>query len=236
LGDGDRRTLLAMSELAAVYQTLGRRADVERIDLAVLDAQRRLVGPDAPETLTTLGNLAVFYYSCGRYEDARTLLEQELAGRRRTVGEDAEPTRATKSNLAAVEQKLGRLDVAERLLREVLKGRTISDGEDAPATLAAAVALGQCLIAMERWEEAEQLLRPTLATSRRVLGTKSGTRQVLYYLAQVLAARGQQVEARALASELMEAVPANDPNRSRYAELAEQLEVVSPEGASHEDL
>ena len=75
-----------MNGLAGLYRLLNRPDDAEPLYSQVLEARRRVLGPEHPDTLTTMHDLARLYSVRGRNEQAEPLFKQVLEVKRRVLG------------------------------------------------------------------------------------------------------------------------------------------------------
>jgi tetratricopeptide (TPR) repeat protein len=64
----------------------GRYAQAEELFNQTLEIDRRVLGPDHPETLRCMYDLAEAYHQQGKYAQAETLFNQTLEIRRRVLG------------------------------------------------------------------------------------------------------------------------------------------------------
>lgn len=81
LGPEHPKTLVALNNLALIYQHQGRLKEAEKLVVQVLEKQKQVLGPEHPETLNSmvivayilkqLGNLGATLFSSG-YVQART--------------------------------------------------------------------------------------------------------------------------------------------------------------------
>src|SRR5262249_58237923 len=65
-----------------------------------LDLQRRVLGPEHPETLTTQNNVAGLFLDQGKYAEAEPLYRQALEAQGRVLGPEHADTLITQGNLA----------------------------------------------------------------------------------------------------------------------------------------
>jgi Tetratricopeptide repeat len=79
----------------------------KRLHQQALDARRRQLGDDHPDTLWSLDSLPVTRRDLGDLQGARQLFEQTLAARRRVLGGDHPDTLNLMNNLAELQRKLG---------------------------------------------------------------------------------------------------------------------------------
>jgi tetratricopeptide (TPR) repeat protein len=78
----------------------------ELADRQVLEARRRLLGPEHPATLTSMNNLAETLYGLGDATSAADLLQQALDTYQRLLGAEHPATRTVAENLAIVQRTL----------------------------------------------------------------------------------------------------------------------------------
>ena len=78
---------ISSSNLAVVYQALGRYEEAAGLLEAALASDQKNFGPDHPSVARTRNNLALVYQALGRYEEAAGLLEAALASdSKKTLG------------------------------------------------------------------------------------------------------------------------------------------------------
>jgi hypothetical protein len=77
-----------MANLALTYKDLGRWAEAEELDLEVIEARRRLLGNEHPQTLSSMHNLAFTLKGQGRDSDALALMEECVLTRKRVFGSE----------------------------------------------------------------------------------------------------------------------------------------------------
>ena len=115
-------TLLAESNLAAVYGHEGSYGRAQALEEQVLEMQRRAVlGPDHPDTLRTMVSLALVYDHQGKYAQAEALNSQILEIRRRLLGPEHQDTLMSMNNLATNYAEEGKYAQAVTTFREVLE-------------------------------------------------------------------------------------------------------------------
>jgi hypothetical protein len=88
-----------MNNLAGTLWSQGDLTGARKIQEQVLEARRRVLGEDHPDTLSSLNNLASTLKAQGDLAGARKIEEQVLAARRRVLGEDHPDTIASAWNL-----------------------------------------------------------------------------------------------------------------------------------------
>jgi tetratricopeptide (TPR) repeat protein len=100
-----------MNNLANTYANQGRFKEAEQLDVQVLEARKRVLGEDHPETLMSMNNLANTYWNQGRFKEAEQLGVQVVEARNRVLGKDHPDTLQSVNNLAAYRSQ-GRLKEA----------------------------------------------------------------------------------------------------------------------------
>jgi len=83
----------------------GRVAEAITAYEQLLADQRKVLGPDDPQTLFTRSNLAWLLGRSGRVAEAIMAFAQLLADQRRVLGPDAPQTLTTSNNLDWLEQR-----------------------------------------------------------------------------------------------------------------------------------
>ena len=99
-GTDDPRTLTAMNNLAATYQSLGQAQEAAELHKKVLEASQRKLGMEHPNTLTSMNNLAEMYRSLGQPQEAAELHKKVLETRQRKLGMEHPNTLTSIFNLA----------------------------------------------------------------------------------------------------------------------------------------
>ena len=92
---------MSISNLALVYNALGRHTEALPLDEECLKARRVKLGPEHPDTLTSMNNLAVTFIKLQRHADAVPLLDESLQLLRTKLGPDHPRSIGTTVNLAA---------------------------------------------------------------------------------------------------------------------------------------
>lgn len=138
---------------------------VEKLHRDTLEAQRRSLGPDHPDTLRTLGDLASTLVAEDRLAEAETLQRSKLETQQRVLGAEHQDTLQSMSRLAIIVFSQGRLDEAERLQRQTLEGRRRVLGTSHPDTLLSMGELANTFSREGRVAEAELLREPANAVA-----------------------------------------------------------------------
>ena len=88
--------------MANVLDDEGHYAEAEKLDRETLDIQRRVLGPEHPDTLMSMNNLATVLEHEGHYAEAEKLDRETLDIKRRVLGPEHPDTLASMNNLANV--------------------------------------------------------------------------------------------------------------------------------------
>ncbi len=157
----------------------------------VLEARRRRLGDEHPETLASMGNLALTLLAQGELGSARALQEEELKTIRRLVGHEHPDTLVSMGNLALTLQAQAELTQARPLQEHVLARRQEVLGDEHPDTLGSINNLAHTLRAQGELAGARVLQERALDGFRRVLGVEHpGTLMCADNLATTLLAQG----------------------------------------------
>ena len=136
----------------------------------MLEARRRVLGEEHPDTLTSMNNLADTLRAQGDLPGARALQEKVLEALRRVLGEEHPDTLTSMSNLASTLRAQGDLPGARALQEKVLEAVRRVLGEEHPNTLTSMSNLAGTLRAQGDLPGARALQEKGLETRRRVLG------------------------------------------------------------------
>jgi tetratricopeptide (TPR) repeat protein len=112
----------------------GRYPEAEKIYREVLEARRRVLGEDHPDTIWSMHNVGAILMIEGRYVEAEMPIREAIERARRTLGEDHIGTLDMMSYLAVAISRQGRYDDAESLAREVFERALRTLGENHPST------------------------------------------------------------------------------------------------------
>jgi eukaryotic-like serine/threonine-protein kinase len=194
-----------MYVMGDVYDKLGLYPQARLLVTRAVDIQRRMLGPEHPDTVKSTQNLASVLYEEGRFAEAEKLDRETLNIRRRVLGPEHQDTLKSMNNLAVVLWAEGRFAEAEKLDRETLNIKRRVLGREHPDTLNSMNSLALALYAEGRLDEPEKLLRETLDIRRRVLGSENAeTLSSIDNLANVLDDEGHHQEAEKLLRESLE--------------------------------
>ena len=133
----------------------------------VLTLDRKVRGPEHPETLVAMNNLACDYRDAGRKDEALKLFEQVLALRRKVLGPEHPDTLAAMNNLAISYDASGRNDEAIKLNEQALMLDRKVLGPEHPDTLTAMNNLANSYDDVGRNDEALKLREDALAIANK---------------------------------------------------------------------
>jgi Tfp pilus assembly protein PilF len=170
LPEEDEQRMRAAENMASAFYQQGKHAEAETLYREVLVVQRRVLGPEHPDTLRIAGNLAVSLDDQGKYAEAETMYCEVLVVERRVLGPEHPDTLATAGNLAATLYSQGKHAEAERMFQEVLVVQRWVLGPEHPHTLTTAGNLANALGQQGKHVEAERIFHDVLVVRRRVLG------------------------------------------------------------------
>ncbi|KAK3346489.1 Tetratricopeptide repeat-domain-containing protein [Lasiosphaeria hispida] len=97
-----------MGNLASTYRSQGRWAEAEPLKVQVVEARKRVLGPEHPDTLDSMNNLAITWKDLGRLQDAENLMRECIRLRQQVLGKEHPNTVSSVSQLrrwAAVTHK-----------------------------------------------------------------------------------------------------------------------------------
>jgi len=157
-----------MSNLANIYNSRGKYAQAETLFSQAVATERRVLGPEHPETLLSMANLANVYESQGKFAQAEALFSQTLSIQRRVLGPEHPDTLYTLSGMAFLYQRHGGYDSAETYAAQALAGRRRALGSEDSDTMASAVDLASAYQSQGRFAQSEPLAREAMETDRKV--------------------------------------------------------------------
>jgi non-specific serine/threonine protein kinase/serine/threonine-protein kinase len=192
-----------MDTMGRSYIGLAEYSRAESQFRGALEIQRRVLGPEAPDTVHSMFLLAcALAFEDGRDVETEKLLHQTLEIQRRLYGPEDTRTLMTVSELGSISLGQRQYPEAEKFYSEALNSERRADGPEAYATLYSMMALGYTLLEEGRYAEAEKLEREALDIDRRVSGQESqNTLRAMEVLSKILSAEGRYLEAEKLARE-----------------------------------
>jgi tetratricopeptide (TPR) repeat protein len=156
-----------MNNLANVYWSHGDYAQAEALYSETMEIQRRVLGPEHPDTLLSMGNLAGAYTEDGKYAQAEALFSQTLEISRHVLGPEHTNTLGFLLDYASLCQRQGKYALAEKYAAQVLSGRRRMKSEDPSEIQTAAADLALAYVSQRKFTESEPLARWTLRFSEK---------------------------------------------------------------------
>ncbi len=196
-----------MYVMAEVYDSLGLLSQGMSLVARAAELQRKVLGPEDPETLKTMSLMSVILLEEAHYAEAEQLQRETLAARTRVLGREHLDTVRSMSRLAAVLTIQGRNDEAIQLEREALAIDRRVLGNEHPETLRLTNSLVSYLwLGGEpaHYPEAEKLQREALAIESRVFGPEHpDTLNAMFNFGTVLRREGRYAEAEKIFRETL---------------------------------
>ena len=132
----------------------GYSNEAEKLEIQVLNARKKILGEEHPDTILAIENLASTYSDLGKYTEAENLRIQVLDVRKKILGEADPHTILAMENLASTYSDLGKYTEAEELKIKVLYSRI---EEEHPDVISAMKNLASTYSDMGKHTEAEKL-------------------------------------------------------------------------------
>ncbi|MGC2528517.1 MAG: tetratricopeptide repeat-containing protein kinase family protein, partial [Candidatus Acidiferrum sp.] len=194
-----------MHIMGDVYDNLGLYAQAMPLVQKSVEIQKRVLGPENPDTLKSQNNLAIMLARQGHFPEAEKLVRETMETSRRVLGPEAPLTLGSMANLAILLDHEGRLAEAEQLARQTLDASRRVLGPENPSTLKAMMTLANVLWHEGKLADAEKQNREILDIRRRVLGPDHpDTLNSMNNLANVLDDEGHYAEAEKLYRETLD--------------------------------
>ncbi|KJZ69702.1 hypothetical protein HIM_10908 [Hirsutella minnesotensis 3608] len=205
LGDGEKVKASLLHCVASYLDFEGKWSDAEKLSVDAIEARKRVLGEEHPETLSSMANLASTYRNQGRWKEAEELGVRVLEARKRVLGEEHPGTLISMATLASTYRNQGRWKEAEQLEVRVIEVRKRVLGEEHPETLSSMHNLASTYWNQGRWKEAEELGVRVIEARRRVLGEEHpGTLISMQTLASTYRNQGRWKEAEQLEVRVIE--------------------------------
>ena len=168
----DKNTDLLESgpNLANSYLELGMYKEAMQLFQQMLEAHKRLLGDEHPNTLKVMRRLAKSFTKLGRYQEAMHLHKQTLELRKRILGDEHSDTLESMYNLASSYFHLGQNQEAMHLHKKTLELRKRVLGDEHPDTLLSMNNLAVSYSNLRQHQEAMHLDKQTLELRKRILG------------------------------------------------------------------
>ena len=123
VGPGHPVLIPTLTNLAHIYDMLGRFRDAERLLIRVLRLQQESLEPDHPDLVPTLSSLASAYQAQSKYNEAEPLLKNSLRITQQSLGPNHPDLAAPLTRLANLYKSRAEYEKAESLLIRSLRIR-----------------------------------------------------------------------------------------------------------------
>ncbi len=193
-----------MYTMGNVYASLGLDSRSGTLLEQALNLQKKILGPEHPDTLDSASSLGRTLRYQGHYPEAEQLLRQTVQAQERVLGPEDPRTLRSMNGLANTLAYEGKNSEAEQLMRNVLgKERRVLGPEDKD-TLKSMRDLSVILREEGHFSEAKQLQAEALALHQRVFGRDHpDTVSVMVSLGNTLLLEGHLAEAEKLVHEIL---------------------------------
>ncbi len=168
--DKDINTLESRSNLADFYLKCGLSKEAMQLFQQILEARRRLLGNEHPDTLKVMNDLAKSFTVLGRYQEAMNLYKQALELQKRILGDEHPDTLQSMNGLARSYSYLGQYQEAKPLYEQMLELQKRTLGDEHPDTLQAIDSLAGSFSDLGLYQEAMHLRKQTFELRERILG------------------------------------------------------------------
>ena len=203
--DYNEQAPLLLTHIGMYYWQQGRLDEAEKLEVQVLELQKRVLGEMHPDTIMAMANLASTWQHQGRLDEAEKLEVQVLELQKRMLGEMHPNTIMAMANLASTWWQQGRSDEAEKLQVLVLELQKRVLGEMHPNTIRAMANLAVTWWQQGQLDEAEKLDVQVLELQKRVLGEMHpDTIRAMANLASTWQQQGRSDEAEKLEVQVLE--------------------------------
>lgn len=165
-----RRRLYLQEGIAYYLWTQGYYDEGEKLDLLIMEENKKEFGMEHPETLESIEGLAATYESQGKWSEAEKLDRHVVQTREKQQGPTHRLTLDNKTNLAKIYNKQGRLKEAEDLMLEVLETSKSTYGDEHEGTIDIMASLGSVYADLCQFEQAEELTKHAWDWRKRVFG------------------------------------------------------------------
>ena len=160
-----------MSVMGEVYRHLGLYEKSESLLSHSLEIERRVLGPEDPETFSTTSRLAAAYADSGKLAEAEKLLGPLVEIEKRKLGPEHRKTLICMNLLASTLHGEGKFAEAEKMYRDTLEVQQRVYGSDDPITLTLMSNIAAVMHdSGSRSPEIIDLNRKILEVRRRLLG------------------------------------------------------------------
>jgi tetratricopeptide (TPR) repeat protein len=177
----------------------GRWKEAEILFGKVMEARKRLLGPEHLETLSSMAKLASTYLNQGRLAQSEELLLKVMEISKRVLGPEDPNTLTAMTAIAEMYREQGRWSKAAELGKQVIETSKEVLGIDHPITLRTMKTVAGSY--MDQWElkRAEELAFKTVERSKRVFGVEHpDTLTIMNILALSIGRQGRWIFAEGL--------------------------------------
>ena len=180
--------IVLLDKVGKCLESSGQYYEAEQVYREVLELDRKVSGPEHPDTLTSMSNIARALSNQGNYREA-----------------EHPHTLTSMSNIAQALGNQGNYHEAEQMHREVLELRKEVLGSEHPDTLTSMNDVAQALGNQGNYHEAEQMHREVLELRKEVSGPKHPhTLTSMSNIARALSNQGNYHEAEQMHREVLE--------------------------------
>lgn len=169
LGPDHEVSLMALNDVARVYEAEGKMDQAVAAFKECLERRIRVFGRDDESVMTSQSNLGWIYAKLGRYDEAGPLLLAAYEGRRKQFGDDDPQTQTMLNNVAMFYHVIGRNEKAAELSeKELAASRRLHPND--PSTFVSMVNVATIDMGLHKYKQAEALFNEALEGRKRVLG------------------------------------------------------------------
>jgi tetratricopeptide (TPR) repeat protein/predicted Ser/Thr protein kinase len=204
--DENPKTLSIEADLGRVLYSQGKYPQAEAVLQKVVDARRKVLGPEDPDTLSSMNRLAQVDQAEGNYPQAEALNQTVLNIRLRVLGPENQATLGTMDLLAIDYGYEAKYAESAALLEKILEIRRRVFGAE---NLNALLSMNNLAIDYKhegKYAQAEALYSQEIAIQRRMLGPEHpDTLSTMNNLASVYYSEGKSAQSEALNQTVLEA-------------------------------
>ncbi|GJP87866.1 hypothetical protein CBS147320_9138 [Aspergillus niger] len=194
-----RRRLYLQEGIAYYLWSQGRDDEAERLDLLIVEENKKEFGIEHPETLESIAGLSSTYSNQNRLAETEELNSLLVTAYTKLYGPNDIITMRSMRCLAATYRKQCRFEEAESLLLEVQERAKSVFGEEHEESITAMGHLGLLYEDLGRWEEAEECTIKDLEWHQKNLGPDNPwTLDLACNLASLYETQGKLLEGKAL--------------------------------------
>lgn len=200
----EERLDLAWRCAKALYSD-GQYKRTEELQVQVIQARRKMLGDEHPETLRSQACLALTYCRQGRWSEAEHLQMQVRQTTKRVLSNEHPDTLTSMNDLATTYRHQEQWSKAEELDLEALQTRKRVLGKEHPHTLTSIAHLASTYSHQGRWDEAAVLQVQVMQAAKSVLGNEHPhTLNSIAHLASTYSFQGRWDEAAELQLQVMQ--------------------------------